>query len=486
MKMRVFFGYKSLTWLLSVFVTVISCKRSVVGVAETQRPNFILVMADDLGWGDVGFNGNSTVRTPHLDALASDGLIFDRFYAAAPVCSPTRASVMTGRNPFRMNIHTANSGHLKTEEITLAELLQELGYATGMFGKWHLGTLTTKIEDANRGRPGNTKDYAPPDQHGFDTYFVTESKVPTYDPALKPQRFNTELGESLRYGWAAVSKDAEVESYGTAYWSGPEERVPASLLMGDDTQVIMDRAIKFIQQCVEDERAFLSVIWLHTPHLPVVASETYMDLYRDLSHEEQLYYGTITAMDDQIGILVDRLNELDVLDNTVIWFASDNGPELRTPGNSGGFRGKKRDLYEGGLRVPAFIYAPGFMPGDERTSLPAFTSDYLPTILGQLDQFPPDDRPLDGLDIVPKLKAGMNKRGSGFGFLAPNRKSWVNDQFKLISNAKNAKFELYDLINDPYEKYDLIDSLPGVAERMEIALNDWIRSCTESALGKDY
>jgi arylsulfatase A-like enzyme len=144
-----------------------------------EKPNVILIMCDDLGWGDVGFNGNKTIRTPHLDAMAKAGLKFNRFYAAAPVCSPTRGSCVTGRHPYRYGIPFANSGHMKPEELTLAELLKKQGYTTGHFGKWHLGTLTKTVKDANRGGPRGAKHFSPPQANGFDVCFSTESKVPT-------------------------------------------------------------------------------------------------------------------------------------------------------------------------------------------------------------------------------------------------------------------------------------------------------------------
>ena len=134
---------------------------------QAPRPHIILLMCDDLGWGDVGFNGSQTAQTPNLDRLAKRGSRFTRFYSASPVCSPTRGSCLTGRNPYRYGIPNANAGHMLPEEITLAELLQNAGYTTGHFGKWHLGTLTTQVKDANRGRPGDSTHYSLPTHHGF-------------------------------------------------------------------------------------------------------------------------------------------------------------------------------------------------------------------------------------------------------------------------------------------------------------------------------
>ena len=178
------------------FLTLLffSCQQA----SESKDPNIILIMCDDLGWGDTGFNGNKKIETPNLDLLAGKGITFSRFYSASAVCSPTRGSCLTGRNPYRYGIPTANAGHMKKEEITLPELLKEKGYSTGHFGKWHLGTLTTKVKDANRGKPGDSAHYSIPSMNGYDTYLVTESKIPTYDPMLKPKTFNKEKGESLR------------------------------------------------------------------------------------------------------------------------------------------------------------------------------------------------------------------------------------------------------------------------------------------------
>ncbi|MBM4076939.1 MAG: hypothetical protein FJ267_15020, partial [Planctomycetes bacterium] len=142
---------------------------------KVQRPNIVLMMADDLGWGDTGYNGHRILRTPHLDKMVEQGLKFNRFYSASPVCSPTRGSCLTGRHASRYGIKTANDGTLKDREICLAEFLSSCGYATGHFGKWHLGTLTTNLVDSNRGKPGNHQDFSPPWRHGFQTCFSTEA-----------------------------------------------------------------------------------------------------------------------------------------------------------------------------------------------------------------------------------------------------------------------------------------------------------------------
>ena len=149
------------------------------GAAETgERPNVLLAMTDDQGWGDVGYNGHATLKTPALDEMARSGLRFQRFYSGAPVRSPTRGSCLTGRHPYRCGIFFANSGHMRKREVTLAEVLRTRGYVTGHFGKWHLGTLTKKVTESNRGGPRGVAHYSPPWLNGFDVCFSTEAQTP--------------------------------------------------------------------------------------------------------------------------------------------------------------------------------------------------------------------------------------------------------------------------------------------------------------------
>ena len=456
---------------------------------QSPRPNILLIMCDDLGWGDTGFNGNTTVKTPHLDALASKGITLTRFYSHGSVCSPTRASCITGRNPMRMGITTANAGHMKDEEITLPELLRAKGYATGHFGKWHLGTLTAMIHDANRGKPRDYSHYSLPTQHGYDTYFCTESKVPTWDPLIKPDTFYADQGESLRYGWAAMEEEEDPRSpqtYGTYYWQG-EEAMVLNNVEGDNSRIIMDRVIPFMQKAVNAHRPFFSTIWFHTPHLPVVTGKKYRDLYPNLPHDQQLYYGTITAMDEQIGRLWQQLEAMGIADNTWIWFASDNGPERQTPGSAGPFRERKRSLYEGGVRIPAFTIWTGNLQGERTSDIPMVTSDYLPTIVDYLELDYPDlDRPLDGMSVKPLLNNSQANRNHPIGFWFRNRRSWVTDQYKLISTDDGKTYELYDLRADQEENNDLAASNLRRVEEMKAKLGAWIESCKRSEQGKDY
>ncbi len=452
-----------------------------------KRPNIILCMADDHGWGDTGYQGHPFLHTPHLDQMAAEGIRFNRWYAAAPVCSPTRGSCLTGRHPYRYGIYAANSGHLKTEEITLAEALKNTGYTTGHFGKWHLGTLTKTTKDANRG--GTTKGaahYSPPWENGFDECFSTESKVPTFNPMQNPPKIAREAKPNIPQGGF----------FGTAYWTGPGQQVPKKQLRGDDSQLIMDRAVHFISRAHADQKPFLAVIWFHAPHTPVVADKTHRDLYPKHPHGlyGQHYHGCLSALDHQIGRLRNHLNTLGIDRNTMLWYCSDNGPESTAQtgaGSAGPFRGRKRSLYEGGIRVPAILIWPDQIQSPRITEIPCVTSDYLPTILDALGLLPPN-RPLDGISLMPLIRGEMRQRPKPIAFQTKNAAAIQNNRFKLLAlsakqgNFARAKIELYDLLADPGESANLTHEQPDITTVMKKQLADWIASCKRSNKGRDY
>jgi len=451
-------------------------------LAAGSRPNIILMMADDLGWGDVGFNGNHVIRTPNLDEMARAGLRFTRFYSAAPVCSPTRGSVLTGRHPFRYGVTFANEGHMKPEEITLAELLRNLSYKTGHFGKWHLGTLTKTVIDSNRGGPRGVEDYSPPWLNGFDVCFSTEAKVPTWDPMLKPS------DKAPSIGWDYLRNPAKAVSYGTYYWNQRGEMVRDNLC-GDDSRVIMDRVVPFLEKAVQAGRPFFAVVWFHAPHLPVVAGPKYATLYAGQPPYKKNYYGSITALDDQVGRLRATLRRLGVAGNTMLWFCSDNGPEGRkgkAPGLAGPFRGRKRSLYEGGVRVPGLLEWPGRVTAGTSTDVPVVTSDYLPTIIDLLGVSLPDDRPVDGISLLPLLQGKMKARKKPIAFESRGQISLNTSRYKLIRVRPDSGYELYDLPADPGEKKDIAAAHPEIVNRMKATLAAWRSSCKRSNAGKDY
>ncbi|WP_162340540.1 sulfatase-like hydrolase/transferase [Cyclobacterium salsum] len=467
-------------WIYAVVVCF-----SLTGNAYSQNktpdpPNIILIMADDLGWGDVGFNGNIFIQTPELDKMARNGLVFNRFYAASAVCSPTRGSFVTGRHPERYGITHANTGHMKEEEFTLAELVKKQGYTTGHFGKWHLGTLTVTEKDANRGGPRGAAHYSPPWENGFDVSFSTESKVPTWDPMITPEPEAQDIGNRV-----------PGEHFGTYYWTGEDEKVTDNVT-GDDSRIIMDRVIPFIDQAAETSQPFLSVIWFHTPHLPVVAGPAYRSLYADFSEDKQHYYGSITAMDEQIGRLRNFLRKKGLAENTIILFCSDNGPEgpeqiNRTQGSAGPFRGRKRSLYEGGIRVPALIEWPAKIEAGKKTNLPVSTSDIFPTLLGILGIDNQNGvKPLDGANVFPLIQENKQTRASTIAFRFQNQQAIMDNQFKLYSADNGENFALFDLLNDPSESTDVALDNPQKTAELSQELENWLISCEESNQGMDY
>lgn len=451
--------------------------------ALESRPNVILIMFDDLGYADTGFMGSRQAATPHMDAMASSALVFTRFYSAAPVCSPTRGSVLTGRHPYRYGIYFANVGSLPADEITIPFLLGANGYRTGHFGKWHLGTMTTEIDDANRGGKNGRSHFAPPWTRGFDVAFSTESKVPTFDPLIQPRDFSAWPG-NLRQWWDPVVDDNRAVPYGTRYWNERGESVTENI-RGPDARVVMDRALPFMEACVRDQTPFLAVIWFHEPHWPVVAGADDAGAFPDLDRFDQHYYGCIRAADREIGRLRGELRRLGVADTTMIWVASDNGPEgdADMPGSAHPLRGRKRSLYEGGLRVPAMVEWPARIPAGRVTDYPAVTSDYLPTLLDVTGLRMPDARPLDGVSLLPLITGRPMPPRAPIGFQSQKQLALIGERYKIYSPDEGRTFELYDLIDDMAEAHDLAASHPELMAGMKTVLDAWRASCDQPISG---
>ncbi len=443
-------------------------------------------MADDQGWGDVAYNGHPVLKTPHLDEMAASGLRFDRFYAAAPVCSPTRGSVMTGRHPNRFGCFSW--GHtLRPQETTIAEALKTAGYATGHFGKWHLGSV-------RKGSPVN------PGMSGFDEWFSA------------PNFFDNDAIMSAR------GKAVQTE--------------------GESSLVTVDAALEFINRSVSEGTTFFAVVWFGSPHSPHEAFDQDRIPYADQEEALQHFYGEITAMDRAIGKLRSRLHELGIQNNTLFWYCSDNGA-LKSVGSSGGHRGHKGEVYEGGLLVPAVLEWPERIPSHRTTSLRTNTSDIFPTLL-EVAGIPIDDeRVLDGISLVPLLEVGMESRPKPMGFwdypapgvrtpssewmselLAaqtaghepedkwklrldageileqypddslPGHSAWIDGDWKLHRIAdktgRQVSFELYNLAEDPVEEIDLKESERERTESMIRSLEVWQRSVVRSLNGEDY
>ncbi len=439
---------------------------ALTGLAQ-DKPNIILIMADDLGYGDVGFNGNTTIKTPSLDAMAKEGAVMTNFHAGGPVCSPTRGTFLTGRHYYRYGIFSANQGHLPKQEVTIAEVLKDNGYVTGHFGKWHLGTLSKAFSAKGKKRMP-AKNYSPPIWHGYDSSFVTESAVSTWDPADGHRAKNNPFWEN------GVALDPTKDNN----------------LKGGASKVVMDRVIPFIQKATNNSQPFFAVVWFHAPHAPVVAGPKYLEMYKghgDAAH----YYGVVTEMDEQIGRLRAELNKLGVSNNTLITFTSDNGPERAKVkhafGQTGGLRERKRSLYEGGVRVPALALWPGHIkPGsifDQTTS----TLDYFPTIQQLVGYKMPDERPIDGVSLLGLFEGKVFKRNKALPFRFKDSLTLIEDNKKYVTSLdSSSKNELYNLASDRAETNNLAHQHKAKIESMRRQLEAFTQSTKKSHAGHDY
>ncbi|MCA9074042.1 MAG: sulfatase-like hydrolase/transferase [Planctomycetaceae bacterium] len=412
--------------------------------ANESQPHIVLVMADDMGWGQTGYYDHPVLKTPHLDAMATSGLRFDRFYAGAPNCSPTRATVMTGRSNDRTGVH--NHGYpLRLQEQTIAQALRDAGYATGHFGKWHLNGLR------GPGAPILASDARHPGVFGFDEW-LSVTNFFDRNPILSHR------GEFIEFE-------------------------------GDSSEIIVAEALKFIRQQVDAQRPSFTVIWYGTPHSPWVASKADRADFTNFNDTSEHHYGELVAMDRSIGTLRRGLRDLGIADNTLVWFNSDNGG-LRgiTPDTVGGLRGFKNTVYEGGLRVPAIIEWPAVITQPRVTEFPAVTMDIFPTLADITDL--PDDvmlTPQDGISLRPLFTKELTRREKPIPFRHTNRAALIDNEFKLVTlNVNKGEYELYHLSNDPHETTDVSDEYPDVAAGLRSTIEAWNDSVEDSVARRDY
>jgi arylsulfatase A-like enzyme len=447
-------------------------------------------MCDDLGYGDTGFNGHPRIQTPHLDRMASEGMRLNRFYAGGPVCSPTRGTCLTGRHYIRYGINHANQGRLPEGERTLPQILREHGYKTGHFGKWHLGTLDKQHSCKSHRDPATH--FAPPWQRGYDASFATEIAVPLWNPQ---QNFDLQTQERLPGHWISP------------YYRQGEQ--VTDQLTGCDSAIIMDEVLPFISETVAREQPFFTTIWFHATHTPVEAGPEWLARYQDCDPDAAHFYGCVSAMDAQVGRLLHHLRSLGIADNCQTWFCSDNGPEgngLYRPGNrsvgsTGGLRGRKRSLYNGGLTVPAICHWPGTVTAGSESNVPCSTLDYLPTLLSSLNipmqEAIGDDRAIDGVDLNQVIRGHQQRRDHPipFRFLSPQKSmagsptfAVMNDDYKFLTNLGENHFhdQWYLPAKDPGEQINVIADFADEAQSARQYLTDFLASCRASHAGGDY
>ncbi len=494
-----------------------------ISVSQNRLPNIILIMSDDQGWGDVGYNArgvfsdeaspsraqNVTPLTPHLDRMAREGVRFNRFYTS-PVCSPTRFSVLTGRSPYRNGMIKAAESHIFPKEITLAEALKTKGYVTGHFGKWHLGTLVKSNQEIIDGQRGGRSEhdihYSPPWENGYQYGSSTENLVPTFNPMRRP-------GHSHPTSFSSHS------FYGNAYWKYPPTpgsriNVKSAELRGDDSRIIMNQVFDFLER-QESEQPFFLTIWFHTPHNPVVDARSHYNNLRSVDYlrddkgnrlyprgsRATKYHYVISAMDQQIGFLRDWLSEKGMSENSLIWFSSDNGPYPPDRGSRGGLRGWKKEVYEGGIRTPSLLVWPKQVRNGAVIDIPVSSNDIYPTILDVIGFDMEGQMPLDGVSVKSIVTGERANRNVGIGISykhIPNkleRYAWIKDDYKLIwlntdnnrndyvvpdidNQNENGKYQVYNIKLDPRERNDLSEnqSIASIKNQLINEFHNWFRS----------
>lgn len=415
-----------------------------IRVFAQERPNLILIMTDDQGWGQTGYYNHPVLKTPNLDKMAENGLRFDRFYAGAPVCSPTRASILTGRACVRSGV-PKHGYALRKQEKVLPEALKNAGYATGHFGKWHLNGLR------GPGVPIYADDTHSPGEFGFETW-LTVSNFFDINPIM--------------------SRNGKFEEF-----------------EGTSSDIIVSEALEFIEAAIQRRQPFFTVIWDGSPHAPFVANEEDMKGFENLDIKSRNHYGELVAFDRALGTLRSRLRELEVAENTMIWYCSDNGglPEIE-PETVGGLRGNKGTIWEGGIRVPCIIEWEGHIE-PSITSYPASTMDIFPTIADLLNL--PEDvllQPVDGVSIKPLFQNGNIKvRKKPIPFIYQGQGALVDNEFKLVAtNIEKGSFELFNLKKDKTESIDISEENPKKFEQLKSEFNQWIKSLENSIEGMDY
>lgn len=426
-----------------VIVVLVTAMYGCANQPVNNRPNIILLMTDDQGWGQTGYYNHPVLETPNLDAMAENGLRLDRFYAGAPVCSPTRASVLTGRANDRTGV--PSHGHaLRLQEKTIAEALREEGYATGHFGKWHLNGLR------GPGVPILKDDPNGPAGFGFERW-VSVTNYFDLNPLMSDQ--------------------GKFKSF-----------------EGTSSEVIVNQAVQFIQKKVVADQPFFAVIWDGSPHRPFLALEKDSALFSQLDPKSQAHYGELVAFDRNVGILRNALKEMDIAENTIVWYCSDNGglPDV-VPLSVIGLRGFKGSVWEGGLRVPAIIEWPAEIE-PRITEYPASTMDIFPTLADILD-LPREvmGAPVDGISIQPVFAENILERETYIPFRFNNTGALIDNNYKLVAtNRRKEEFELYNLEKDPGETKDISATNLEIFNRMKSAFLEWSASVDASIRGEDY
>ncbi len=431
---------------LQLSLLLVAC--SLLGA--TTKPNLVVIMTDDLGYADVGFNGCKDIPTPNIDRIADQGVVFTNGYVAYPVCGPSRAGFMTGRYQQRFGFERnpqyrtddSNMG-LPLSEDTIASVLKRVGYTSGIVGKWHLGAHP-KLHPLSR---------------GFDF-------------------FHGHLGGGHQYFPEALTiKDSykaknEPDSYRTWILRNHEPVQPAKYLTDD----FSDTAVEFIELNQEDP--FFLFLSYNAPHTPLQATENYLDRFDHIEDKKRKTYAAmVSAVDDGVGRVLDKLKELEIADDTLVFFLSDNGgPTTKNASRNTPLRGGKSDVWEGGHRVPFALMWKEHLSSGESYNNPVSSLDILATIAGLADAPIAKERPLDGVNLIPYLK----KEAKGIPHETLYLRKWDQKRYsirkgkyKYVIAGGNSKPQLFNLEKDIAEENNILFSNKELATDMEKLLRRW-------------
>ena len=434
---------------MRTIIAIICCLFA--SAAHAASPNFVVIVADDLGYGDLGCFGHPEIKTPNLDRLAAQGLKLTHCYSASAVCSPARAGLMTGRTPHRTGVYThipfMSPMHLPAGEITIATLLKQAGYATAHFGKWHLNGQF------------NLPPQPQPRDHGFDySLGVQNNALPNH---RNPYNF-------IRNG------------------------IPMGPIEGYSGSIVADDVARWLADERPRDKPFFLYICFNEPHEPIATDPRFTAGYAAAHPDDPsrvAYYGNVTQMDDAVGRVLQALEQHDLADDTFVFFTSDNGPartRWHNSGSSGGLRDFKGHLYEGGIRAPGIIRFPGRIAPGSVSDQPVIGCDLLPTMCELAGIQPPRDSAIDGVSITPLFTGGrlperplywqfiwswsrpqVAMRVGDWKILAsldgPKPDSPVDitdNNMGLVKRGSLAQFELYNLADDPAEITDLAAAQP--------------------------
>lgn len=433
-----------------------------------NKPNFVIFLTDDMGYGDLSCMGCTDFRTPHLDRMANEGARFTSWYSNSPVCSPSRASLLSGRYPQNAGVSSILAGHRRATGLpntvpTLPSLLKEHGYSCYMSGKWHLG-----LADGCR-----------PENHGFDRWFGHMAGCIDYYSHI--------------FYWGMNQKGPGVNPTHDLWEDGKEVWDNGNYM----THAIVDKAIEYIREARESEQPFMLYVPFNAPHYPMHAPEEYMCRFSHLSWDRQVMAAMLSCVDDGVGEIMAELERQGIAENTMSIFTSDNGPSRESRnwldgnldpyygGTSGGLKGHKFSLFEGGIRLPGLVHWPAEMESNQVIDAPVASMDVLPTILDILGEPPPQK--IDGQSILPLLKGGGHPPEREICWSQGNQLAMRKGKWKLVLNGQLVEGEdpqedifLSNIEEDMAENTNLAEDESALCKELSNSLRNWKHHIDES------